>query len=103
MPMKPRKRSVPKQRDPSWRTRHAYATAFLAEEGKDWPHAMELMRHKHMSTTLLYRKHVEDKQRDTRNASSVANRQGLKVPQIGNDQSPDPHNVVACKTACLSI
>ena len=40
---------------------------------------------------------VEDKNRDTRNASSVANRQGLKLPQIGNDKSPDPHNVVAFK------
>ena len=72
---------------PTWHgLRHAYATALLNERGADYTRCMELMGHADMSTTLMYKEHVEDPERDEADAKAVSGTYKLDLDMDGSDE-----------------
>ena len=63
--------------------RHAYATAYLNKRGGDFTRAMELLGHADMSTTLMYKGHVEDAERDEADAKAVSGTYKLDLGMDG--------------------
>jgi len=87
-----------KDERPTWHgLRHAYATAYLNKRGGDFTRAMELMGHADMSTTLMYKEHVEDVERDEADAKAVKDHYGLDL-DMGVPDEPQG-NVVSLKKA----
>ena len=65
---------------PTWHgLRHCFATALLNKRGADYVRCMELMGHAEMSTTLMYKEHVEHPERDEADAKAVSNTYGLDL------------------------
>ena len=86
-----------KDERPTWRgLRHAYATAYLNKRGGDFTRAMELMGHADMSTTLMYKEHVEDAERDEADAKAVSGTYGLDLNIAAPSDPDEPQdNIVA--------
>jgi integrase len=87
-----------KDERPTWHgLRHAYATAYLNKHGGDIIRAMELMGHADMSTTLMYKEHVEDPERDEADAKAVSGTYKLDLDMDGSDEPQG--NVVPLRKA----
>ncbi len=87
-----------KDERPTWHgLRHAYATAYLNKRGGDFTRAMELMGHADISTTLMYKEHVEDPERDEADAKAVSGTYKLDLDMDGSDEPQG--NVVPLRKA----
>ena len=69
--------------------RHAYATTYLHKRGGNFDRAKELMGHSSYQTTLLYRHHVVDEERDRADAEAVHGTWEVRelLPEAPNDNS----------------
>ena len=84
-----------KDERPTWHgLRHAYATALLNKRGADYTRCMELMGHADMSTTLMYKEHVEDAERDEADAKAVSGTYGLDLDMDAPGGSDEPQGKV---------
>ena len=85
-----RKAGLERELWPTWHMlRHAYATTYLHKRGGNFDRAKELMGHSSYQTTLLYRHHVVDEERDRADAGAVHGTWEVRElpPEAPNDNS----------------
>ena len=93
------KAGLPRDEWPRWHDlRHAFATTYLNNRGNNWVRATELMGHANIQTTMIYKHHVEDPERDQEDAKAVSGGLRLKI----NSPAAVPEDTTVVKLVAKS-